>query len=290
MTHGCTPNRRVITASHVLPSASRVPSVGSKMTRLQYREGHDDDSLRNAPNGRGWVASYAAAGGAEGGSDEFLESDTSTGQQDVVDDYLKFLDKRYNNLHNSEKKREPTLSVWKWLTNGADTEESSEWNVPRVDAHEDSLYVLGVANLASRKLLQKHQTTSKHLRDVINKTVVEENQKVTPIPELVNYNEVSSTKIFSSTKSLSPLLARVTVFRRMLLQYQTFKMREMIAKIALGIRFGVPRVAKLLFELGGGKRMVALTLTGVAGLMLLVIRPTVEAIVSEGAVMSKQIG
>merc|ERR1712187_558809 len=109
----------------------------------------------------------------------------------------------------------------KWLTNGADTEESSEWNVPRVDAHEDSLYVLGVANLASRKLLQKHQTTSKHLRDVINKTVVEENQKVTPIPELVNYNEVSSTKIFSSTKSLSPLLARVTVFRRMLLQYQT---------------------------------------------------------------------
>ena len=74
-------------------------------------------------------------------------------KQAVVDNYLEFLDRRYQRLHEEEEPRRDTkFSAWKWLTQGSDDSEPL-----KQQKTDDALYVLGVAGLASEKLLQKHQ-------------------------------------------------------------------------------------------------------------------------------------
>jgi len=78
-------------------------------------------------------------------------------EQIVLDDYLESIDRRYKRMHshdNKSKKNDPdTVSnvAWNFLTQ---TESSSAVEEQR--KQEDAIYVLGLAELASKKLLQKH--------------------------------------------------------------------------------------------------------------------------------------
>lgn len=80
-------------------------------------------------------------------------------KQDKMDKYLEFLDRRYNRLHSedvskSKSDQGKTNSPWSWLF-----EPSSDSNLDRrsfAQMQDDALYILGVAELASEKLLQKH--------------------------------------------------------------------------------------------------------------------------------------
>lgn len=75
--------------------------------------------------------------------------------QENVDEYLEFLDRRYHRLREDDDEATAFSSrfSWNWLFDNDNKEHP--------DSHQNqgnnSLYALGVAELASEKLLQKHQ-------------------------------------------------------------------------------------------------------------------------------------
>lgn len=69
-------------------------------------------------------------------------------EQQSIDEYLEFLDKRYNRLHCDEKKDKKGYTPWNWLFENRTLHQSQ--------SQEDALFVLGLAELASSRLLQKH--------------------------------------------------------------------------------------------------------------------------------------
>jgi len=81
-------------------------------------------------------------------------------EQQNIDEYLEFLDRRYNRLHSNDKKEEKKRSVntaWKWIFDSDSS--SSKPTSLHESMKQDALYVLGVAELASARLLQKHPTS-----------------------------------------------------------------------------------------------------------------------------------
>ena len=76
-------------------------------------------------------------------------------EQIILDNYLESIDRRYKRLHQREKERgsDGVSNAWQWLMSGQmDSSISDEQR-----RKEDALYVLGLANLASKSLLEKHQ-------------------------------------------------------------------------------------------------------------------------------------
>lgn len=78
--------------------------------------------------------------------------------QHVIDDYLESIDRRYKRLHKDEM-RETTggagfTNALQWLTHPNANDASSEAEEQR--KKEDAIYVLGLAELASASLLQRH--------------------------------------------------------------------------------------------------------------------------------------
>lgn len=80
--------------------------------------------------------------------------------QASVDDYLVFLERRYQRLYDEEAKPESSLLVWNWLL--------ERRNEPQNNHHKNALHVLGVTNLASRKLLQRNGINSRSIVDTIS--------------------------------------------------------------------------------------------------------------------------
>mmetsp|Transcript_18048 Transcript_18048/g.25500 ORF Transcript_18048/g.25500 Transcript_18048/m.25500 type:complete len:356 (-) Transcript_18048:282-1349(-) len=77
-------------------------------------------------------------------------------QQYVLDNYLESIDKRYKRLHQGERKEDTSsqkgfTNALKWIMH---MESSSQ--LEELKKQEDALYVLGLAELASNRLLQKH--------------------------------------------------------------------------------------------------------------------------------------
>jgi len=77
-----------------------------------------------------------------------------TNSQEVVDEYLEFLDRRYRRLHETDTKAEKNFSALEWLRQGSS---NCKKRIAEELDRDNALYVLGVASLASEKLLQKHQ-------------------------------------------------------------------------------------------------------------------------------------
>lgn len=77
-------------------------------------------------------------------------------EQANVDDYLVFLERRYQRLNDENPPSEHTFLAWNWLLETKSTKE-------RQMDHKNALHILGVANLASQKLLQKDGIHSRSL-------------------------------------------------------------------------------------------------------------------------------
>lgn len=76
-------------------------------------------------------------------------------EQLLVDKYLESIDRRYKRLHKHDRKKQDADGVscaWQWLMNGKD----ASCAIEEQRKQEDAIYVLGLAELASNKLLQKH--------------------------------------------------------------------------------------------------------------------------------------
>merc|ERR1719464_1231154 len=143
-------------------SPSLQPLLVSSPTRLQLSD-FEENNLSIAFNTTGRIS----------GNNE---------EQDSVDAYLEFLDKRYRRIHccddydeedDSDKKKtsiknmKKPFSAMDWLMDGKNKNESSSSNnnnnnnkQEQQRQTDDALYVLGLAGLASQKLLQKHHLSS----------------------------------------------------------------------------------------------------------------------------------
>lgn len=139
---------------------------GSVSTQLSYRDGDEEESAaRRAQNEESTKKLRLKV---SNWWDSLLFSNQQSKedqQQQVVDEYLKFLDKRYHRLHDEieQKKLKKSgrgVSAWDWLRNDNGENEEKQ-TAPRPlelnNRQDDALYVLGVAELASERLLQKHR-------------------------------------------------------------------------------------------------------------------------------------
>lgn len=135
--------QNVVSSRNNLQSSKMMHNTQSKLiglVKIEFRA-KNDKSLRS------WL-----------GHDYQSSHLISSTDQTTIDEYMKFLDRRYNRLHNVDL-RFAGLS-WNETANAPkdshNTPISSLIIGNQAIAHNDALYVLGVAGTAGRKLLEHH--------------------------------------------------------------------------------------------------------------------------------------
>ncbi|KAL3913520.1 MAG: hypothetical protein SGILL_006454, partial [Bacillariaceae sp.] len=228
-------------------------------------------------------------------------------QQEQVDDYLEFLDKRYKRVHREEKRhlkneakrqeKAQPFSAMEWLM-------SSSVSTPTDAQNEDALYALGVAGLASERLLQKHHlpkqdsptsaSTDGNNNDVIEVTAyaTTEDDEDGALSDSTAVS-VAPNHVFIK-KVLVPMIRALYILQRrkdMALQRVRTAVTSVASKsfgrivrpVALRLRKGPKGVVDALLDIGGGKRNVVMTLA-CAYTAVLVLRPMLQAAVTEASV------
>ena len=189
----------------------------------------------------------------------------------AADEYLEFLDKRYNRLLDNEDKKEETgFSVMKWLY-----QDSSAESAPESSRKEDALYVLGVANLASKKLLQKHH----RLREAYHERKEEKKAKMLDFTDAEIVDETSTTTS-AAVRSATSLVRQVAHKREVLVQRQMKTLRLAMAFLVRSLVTSPVKAARQLFIVGGGKKSMAVAFTAVATITIL-LRPILRIVAKE---------
>lgn len=270
-------------------------------TRLQYSSDMDDSS--NIPSqavsssgGRSWLKTLFIAD-----SPESAKAQQMTGEeQESVDAYLEFLDRRYKRLHSDDREAEQsksksptTFSAMNWLLNGNDE------SMPSKQQSEDALYVLGVAGLASQKLLQKHHLEASVIDTQTSSTSPSKSTLSTGDSKQLTEMGVIEVKAVVDTPSnmfirkvMIPLIRAICVLqrRKQLLQHQlNDKLKSVgmkaVQKVIRPLRkLRNPRsVVNALLNLGGGRHNIMVFLAcGYATILL--VQPVLKVAVSEASV------
>ena len=182
-------------------------------------------------------------------------------ESNAADDYLEFLDKRYNRILNDEEPQESKgFPVLNWLYQTGSADASSQKN----NHEEDALYVLGVANLASKKLLQKHHLLPEE--DALD-------TKATPVMDAEIVGPAPVAKV-------SLLFRQVAHRREIFLRSQMRYTRLALAFAVRQALTGPIKAARKLYAMGGGRKSVALTLAALAAVSFL-LRPVVQVAASD---------
>lgn len=167
-------------------------------------------------------------------------------EQCDLDSYLEFLDRRYNRLHGTvghrEDGRKDLFLAWNWLFDGVSSSKRS--GAPSLQSHDNALYALDVAKLASNRLLQKHPIPTKsstngllknaeskdfstYWKDVIDLTAVSGDYQKNSYHhdycsgdfDLLSADEVRGIakcrKVITKSISLLPIEASASVLRRL---------------------------------------------------------------------------
>lgn len=177
-----------------------------------------------------------------------------------ADEYLEFLDKRYNSILKDDSAQEPReasrtgFPVLNWLyqTGGADASTRAQ-----KDPEEDALYVLGVASLASKKLLQKHNLLP---------------EKEAPVVDTMAEPVMSESGAASAR--VSNLFRQVAHKREVFLRSQTRYAHLAISYTARSLLTGPVKALRKVYAVGGGHKTLALTLAIITALSFL-LRPVV---------------
>jgi hypothetical protein len=227
-------------------------------TRLLYRDGDElDIEMREqdkTTSTNAWWNPFAATA---------LKSQTATSD---VDEYLEFLERRYQRLHEDQGRTEVKFSALKWLK-----QEDGELNQQQ---HENVLYALGVAGLASERLLHKHQP--------------HQLKSYEPAAVDVQVVKTASTKPQAPVLAtlvaarLSPAFRKLMLQRKLLIRYQSLKLKA-FATMLLKAAINMPvKASKSLLKMSGGKRNLIYTASLMATVFVVLLRPVVQTIVSEG--------
>jgi hypothetical protein len=220
------------------------------------------------------------------------KSSINNNEQESVDQYLLFLEKRYRRLHSEEQKKKKKLqhskpmvfSAMDWLLNEGSS--ATEQGQPQ-SQQDDALYVLGVAGLASQKLLQKH-----HLHAaLVNSETVHASDNLGAIDVAVNQEEelssvtISKSHLFIKTV-LVPIVKVIYVLQRqrqMLIQKVQQRVATVASKTAQRMikpfAKGPKALLQSMMDIGGGRRNVALTVA-CAYTAVLLLQPILQAIMT----------
>ena len=204
------------------PQPQRQPT-GSKHQQHQTHQQHHVSSFIHT-----WWTSAKSKRAFEQSALDRAKSDGANREQLVLDDYLESIDRRYKRLHKHERKQARAARL-------AAKQNINEYDEGTVSAHvpvitsafqflrlpqkeptsaveeqrkqEDAIYVLGLANLASKRLLQRHQLpipTSKQDSKHSNSIVIDIHSKTMKRavgPD--DLNSISNSK--SNSVSSSPV-------------------------------------------------------------------------------------
>jgi len=232
-------------------------------------------------------------------------------EQENVDAYLEFLDRRYRRLHCDDREEEnskvkqsdasnsnnvKTFSAMDWLTNGG----KSNANVVSStrEQQEDALYVLGVAGLASQKLLQKHHlpattNSSRQSRDQASSPAIE---KVVELKEQIDdVIEVNDSKSLETemyrlivNKFVFPIVRVIYLAqeqKRMIIKMIQQPVTSLATKATVGVvntfMQGPKSVLNAMLTIGGGRQNILGTIA-VGYATMIVFRPLLQAIFAEG--------
>jgi hypothetical protein len=293
-------------------------------TRLHYSSSSNDDGTATTSSSlsqRWWkslLAPPASASAAASICSAVASPATLTPgegrQQETVDAYLEFLDRRYRRLHSDEEatrkrklqaeatatssSKSVSFSAMDWLVNGGSQTSNAQLELQQ---QEDALYVLGVAGLASQKLLQKH-----HLQVQVSQSSDVEDDYIEvysePAPEEVLPSITTTapgivnlpSHVFIK-KTLVPLIRAIYVFQRRKDQVK-YRIQSQLAAlaskaaqyimnpVARRVSQGPKAIVETLLEIGGGKRNIALTLA-CAYAAIVLLRPILQAAVTEVSVI-----
>ena len=240
----------------------------SSVTRLQFRDAKDDSTTVE----RGWFRNIFSPLPEE-----------SRDEQEVVDEYLEFLDRRYRRLHSDEKEEKSTpFSAMNWLMQGKNRNEV----LLSQQKQEDALYALGVAGLASEKLLQKHSLPVDTTAQTASPTV-----QAPLFSDVIDVTDVSqTTSSLIIQKVFVPIIRVLYITQRRKELFVSSQLRRVLEFLSIRAKTvtkslirGPRATAKAIIEFGGGKENITLTLTAVYTVMLL-LRPVLQAAMAESSV------
>jgi hypothetical protein len=239
-------------------------------TQLEYRTNSDADSSVIPPKTSRWWSPILFSSGVKPSSGD----DKSR----AVDDYLEFLERRYHRLHDDEQEQNrpstgtTKFSALKWLKQESEVESPEA----QQQQHDDALFALGVAGLASRQLLMKHRRSDSLRWD--GAATTERPSKVASAAALKSEASLpaSSAVLHDALDRLQPLARHVLIRRKLLLRYQARQLNAMAVLAAKALATGPAKAASALWRMGGGRKNIAVTLTVMAAFSVFVLRPLTE--------------
>eukprot|EP00536_Pseudo-nitzschia_multiseries_P011818 jgi/Psemu1/207010/e_gw1.423.10.1 len=306
----CESRVRSLSSPTSFSRVSRKQQRSSTLTQLKFS---DDGGSNVDLEPSWWRKIFTAPQSSE--SDSSVDTRTTdlikSEEQENVDAYLEFLDRRYRRLHcddekeataksapqhdSSEAKTTKPFSAMDWLMKGNGSSNPNALATTR-EQQEDALYVLGVAGLASQKLLQKHQlptTMSQQPKETSDTATID---KVVELKEQIDDAiEVSSnTSMKSDINSLilkNVLIPVVRVLylmqrrKQLLVQMIQQGVKAVATKATSGLSDtlaqGPKAVMNTILSVGGGKQNMLRTVA-IGYATILVFRPLLHAVFAEG--------
>ena len=180
--------------------------------------------------------------------------------------------------------------MWKWLHQPSEdettTSDNTVLNHPRTHPAtgsntEDVLYVLGVAGLASKKLLQKHHLVDAVHRDSTKETVIDVDHTTTTTLELAPTPSTATVaSVVVTAETMVQTFLRLLVNRQALIQYQSRQLKEMMGLVLLR---GPTHMIRSLWKFCDGTRFVKRTILMTITLSFLLFRTVSFIIANETA-------
>ena len=204
----------------------------------------------------------------------FPPSRTTMSEQDKVDDYLEFLEKRYHRLHDSSQPNTKQFSVMDWLLGDSDNTASAN----TAEQQENALFALGVAELASDRLLQNLHITLQQEKEHVasgKARVIDAQFSTSPV---VDNSVETKNAVGSLIEAGATVLSRLAARRIPLISYQSRQMEKVLSFSVKAATKGPVKAFTALWTLGGGKSAIALTFALVTSVLLRLI-PLVQAVV-----------
>jgi len=303
--------------------------VGSPLSNFQTRQKHTSIKTRlqfsdnSSPDTTIESSWWRKLFGSTLASPKAISSSSSDGsslnqqmeEQENVDAYLEFLDRRYRRLHSDDEKEASTpssdslaskkgksFSAMDWLTSGGKNSDKTDSAKSQQQQQQDALYVLGVAGLASQKLLQKHHllTTTTIPSDKAKSIVPDTSSAVDKVVELkeqiddaIEVNDPSKalkTKINHAVMHnvLLPVLRVIYVAQRQKQLFLNMVQRgvvQMASKATDGLvntlSQGPRAVLNAVLSLCGGKQNIVRTMA-IGYATIVVFRPLLRAVFADG--------
>lgn len=255
--------------------------------RMNYRNGHDESHSQQRIASSSLLSSTGgnlpkAVGGARpsASASASLEEDQDTSKK--VDEYLEFLDKRYNRMRGGEEKK--PFSVLQWLHHEDHTDHSEE-------TQSNAFYALGVAGLASERLLQKHGvhlTQCSVVQPLSSSTTNEEEDSIVvdcdsslEATSPVDHMSLLLNKIFATFAAKIVSLHRQFMVRRHLMLKSLSHASRAVGKKALAL---IPKassdVVRALIKAGGGERNLKIAATAVCAFAIYIAQPLVKSAIA----------